>query len=328
MSDEPSNEDKGHVNQNDLQDANVADSTNQGRAPDLEETGCAAQQGLIPAAAPPSKVWEPIKNGWEWIKRPESTNLIMALATVVIAVFTALTFYLVLDSSKDTQKLISAAQTQATASQDVANAASDQADAAQQFSDTAEEINGSMSNAVQKLNLQAGELGKSVRQAGRLAKATEQSNANVINADRPWMGGTLTVDGFAAGSTPTYIITFTNSGKRPARVTRTETLSAPLDFGENPVYRHYDTTPSISFVVPGQSVVASWKDEILMNPIPETRMQELTSGVIPFRVYGRVEYTDTRTGSLYWTHVCWRYTPTHTAVNAGFSNCTEYNDAK
>ena len=57
-------------------------------------------------------------------------------------------------------------------------------------------------------------------------------------------------------------------------------------------------------------------------------MKGFGAGSPPFRVYAKIEYTDVRTSSKYWTHVCWRYTPSNTAVNGGFSNCTEYNDAK
>lgn len=141
------------------------------------------------------------------------------------------------------------------------------------------------------------------------------------------MGAYFSVDGFAAGKTPTYTVTFINSGKRPAKVTLTQTLDTDVYIGANPTYPPEDMTPSTSFIVPGQLLAASWKDPHT-NPISEELMKALDSGNPPLRVYAKIEYTDVRTNGKYWTHVCWRYTPARTAVNGGFSNCTEYNDAK
>lgn len=226
------------------------------------------------------------------------------------------------DASVQAEKLIIAAQTQASA-------ARQNAEAADRFSTSAANINTGIGTAGQKLDLQADELDASVKQAARLAAAAEKANASVISSERPWMGATLTVDGFAAGKTPTYAVTFINSGKRPARVTLTQTQSGDVDYGDNPVYKAYDTTPSVTVVVPGQAVGAAWKDDqALMNPIGDELMKALISGTVPFRIYAKIEYTDIRTDAQYWTHACWRYTPTHTAIGSGFSSCTEYNDAR
>jgi hypothetical protein len=254
-----------------------------------------------------------LRQGWRYIKSSEFTNLAVALATVAIAIFTWLTYEVVYSGSQDTQRLIIAAENQARA--------------AEKFAASAASINAGIGTAVDKLNLQATELNDSVKQAARLAGATEQANANVINSDRPWMGAAFGVEGFAAGSTPIYSVTFVNSGKRPARITLTDTLAAAQDFGNNPVYKPYEITPSVTVVVPGQGTLSSWKAED-MNPMPEPLMKAFTSDVLPFRIYAKIEYTDIRTGTRYWTHACWRFTPKVTANKIGFSNCNEYNDAK
>jgi hypothetical protein len=75
-----------------------------------------------------------------------------------------------------------------------------------------------MDDEVAKLNLQATELSESVQQASRLAAATERANANVVVADRPWIGGHIEVTNFDVGKIPTIAAVFTNSGKRPARI--------------------------------------------------------------------------------------------------------------
>jgi hypothetical protein len=197
-------------------------------------------------------------------------------------------------------------------------AAQKQADAAQRFSDTAALINSSIGDAVGKLNSQAVAM-------SRLASDTEKANYNVIEADRPWMGASLSITDFESGKTPTYTVMFINSGKRPTRVTLTQTLAGFVDFKDSPQYRPYDTTPSISLVVPNQPLAASWKNE---HPISDEQWKGINSGEIPFRIYAQIQYSDMRTNARYWTHLCWRYTPTHTAINGGFSNCSEYNEAK
>jgi hypothetical protein len=243
---------------------------------------------------------------WAWVSDLKASDVMMVFLTLVIAGTGVVGIILVIQAGADTKRLVDAAEKQARA--------------AQNFSDSAAKINTGVSQAVDKLKIQAG-----ANQA--LAQAANIANMNALQADRPWMGAYLNVDGFSAGKTPTYTVTFVNSGKRPARVTLTETLAGNIDFGANPVYRLYDTTPSITFAVPGQPVAASWKDD-QFNPISDELMKAFDSGKLPFRVYAKVEYTDLRTNGKYWTHVCWRYTPTHTAINAGFSNCAEYNDAR
>jgi len=203
-----------------------------------------------------------------------------------------------------------------------------QACAAKSFADSASNINSGIGTAVGKLNLQAEKLEASVRQAERLAKATEEANANVVNSDRPWMGTSFGVDSFASGATPTYTVVFTNSGKRPARVMLTQTMSSLVDYGNKPVYPSYDVTPSISVAVPGQPLTTTWKEtNTAMNPISDVLLRLLAAGG-PFRVYANIEYTDIRTDIKYWTHACWRYTPNQSPNAIGFSNCPEYNDAK
>jgi len=258
------------------------------------------------------------------VKRSKSTiaEMVTIFVTCVIAIIGFLQYSVyrqqkrIMESgSGQTQKLIDAANIQACA--------------ARNFAASAEGINKGIVIAVKQLNLQATELTASAVQAKRLAKATEEANANVVNSDRPWMGPAFSVDGFVAGKTPTYSIGFVNSGKRPAKVTLTQTMSIMRDFGSNPHYQPYDTTPSTTIIVPGQSAVAAWKEkDVSLNPITQTMIDALDSGIIPFRVYGKIEYTDIRTNAQYWTHACWRYTPKQTATSGGFSNCAEYNDAK
>jgi len=249
-----------------------------------------------------------------WLRDLKASDAMMAFLTFVIAGTGVVGIVLVIQGGRDTKRLVDATEKEARAAQR-------NADAAKSFSESAAKINAGISDAVEKLKSQA-----AANQTQALAANT--ANTNTLEADRPWMGASFSVDGFAAGKTPTYTVTFVNSGKRPARVTLTQTLAALFDFGVSPIYRPYDTTPSTSFVVPGQPIAASWRDDEKLNPISDELMKTLNSNAVPFRIYAKIEYTDMRTHAKYWTHACWRYTPSHTAINSGFSNCTEYNDAK
>jgi hypothetical protein len=176
---------------------------------------------------------------------------------------------------------------------------------------------------VDRMNLQAGDLAESVKQTSRLAKATATANRNVIEADRPWMGASLSVADFGSGKTPTYTVIFVNSGKRPARVTLTQALA---DFKDSSQFPPYDVTPSVV----GLSFPTSRSG---LRGRATIRSRRSSGGVsAPMRfLFGCTPELITGicgTNARYWTHVCWRYTPTHTAINGDFSNCSEYNEAK
>jgi hypothetical protein len=244
-----------------------------------------------------------------WRKERQKPEHVMNFLTFVIAGTGVIGIILVIQGAQDTKRLVTAAEKQSTA--------------AQRFSTSAAQISAGIQDAVAKLNVQA-----NANQT--MALAANTANSNSLEADRPWMGGTLNVADFAVGKTPTYTVSFMNSGKRPAKVTLTQTLDAARDFGNNPTYAAYDTTPSMSFVVPGQGLASSWTDkDPLMTPISSDLMKAITTvPAIPFRIYARIEYMDLRTNKKYWTHLCWRYTPAYATTSGGFTNCPEYNDAK
>jgi hypothetical protein len=156
----------------------------------------------------------------------------------------------------------------------------------------------------------------------RTNNLTEQAMKNAMEADRPWMGASVGVQNFESGKSPVYSVSFQNTGRRPAKVTLTAVHSRFYDtFPTEPEY-NWDTTPSMSIIVPGQPVVSAWNG-LLDDP------EKANFGSSTFYIYGKIEYIDLRTGSLGWTHVCWRYIPKMRGViNGGFLNCTEYNDAK
>lgn len=191
-----------------------------------------------------------------WLCDLKASDAMMVFLTFVIAGTGVVGIILVIQGGKDTQRLVEAAQKSANA--------------AKSFADSATKINTGISDAVSKLELQA-----TANQT--LAQAANTANTNTVEADRPWIGAVFTVDGFAAGKTPTYTVTFMNTGKRPAKVTLSQTLATPNDFKDNPIYRPYDAIPSTTFLVPGQAMAAPWKDT---GPISQELMKAFSSGLI------------------------------------------------
>ena len=269
---------------------------------------------------------------WKRLLAEKPDRHIELFLTFAITFFAAVQWITSCQNNKSTTaqtgQLITAANINAQAAQQIADASKRNATAAETFSTTAGLINGQMEAAVAKLNLQAGKLGESVRQASRLASDTEKANENVLNSDRPWVGIGFDVDGFEAGKTPTYRLTFLNSGKRPAKLTITEGISTSTDFGNSPSYLPSRLAPSTVLLVPGQQAGSAWKDISNFNPMTKEQFDSLQSGLIRLLIYGNVEYTDLKTGTQHWTHICLRYTPKTMPIANGFSNCSNYNDAQ
>jgi hypothetical protein len=199
--------------------------------------------------------------------------------------------------------------------------------ASHDFAASAESINGGIDHAVSKLNLQADALNNSVQQSSRLADDTEKANQNVVEADRPWMGGNITVTNFSIGKKPTVIVNFINSGRRPARLDLTEVQTLAREtFPKNPDAEYTsDTTPSTSVVVPGQSTFLG----PTLGEVIQSDLDLLDGGKFTYFIFAKVEYRDLRTNQRHWTHICVRYIPKlKSDANNGFRNCEEYNDAR
>ena len=253
---------------------------------------------------------------------------VTANATVWMAIFTAFLFFTSAATVWILKNQLLEMHEGGIDTHALAQAAKRQAAAAQSFSDSADRIKTSMNDAVGKMDQQVTKLNSGVQQTSRLARDAEIANTNALDADRPWIGASFNISDFAADKTPVFTITFQNSGKRPAKITLSQTLAVDRDFGGDPIYERYDTTPSVSFIVPGQVFISSWKGRNYLSPISEILMKQMDAEIVPFRVYAQIEYTDVRTNARHWTHVCWRYLPLHTTINGGFGNCSEYNDAQ
>jgi Sec-independent protein translocase protein TatA len=210
----------------------------------------------------------------------------------------------------DTHTLAQQAVTQATQTTNLANAAIKQTD----------------------------ELRESIQQASRLAKATEEANANIVEADRPWMSLHVQVTNFEVGQVPKADCAYTNTGKRTAHIIHSVCGASFY------IYQLYPKPPSLeglkdvsqSLVVPGGS--GSLDLNIFRVTIPSDYLKEgapttdfmnaLNERLITAVVLMDVEYEDTRTRKKYFTHACTKYRPENTVTGPQrWIDCEYYNEA-
>lgn len=196
--------------------------------------------------------------------------------------------------------------------------------AANSFANSASGINAEISAAVDKLNLQAGALDKSVGQATRLARATEQANAHSLEFDRPWIGISLVPQDFPNGNPPTITAQIMNNGRRTAKITLSEYGSGAYPTFPDDIHYPTSTTPSTTLLVPNSH------SDVIINisteAVDKDHLSAYDSGIITFFVYANIEYEDVITHKKHWTHACLRYIPTNAAFKAGFYTCPQYND--
>ncbi len=280
------NDSESHANSGKVDSPSLAETKKQVKVADPKKATGDAEEKITRSTLQSWRIWESVKSGWAIIKSPESTNLIMAAATVVIAIFTGLTFWLVLGSSQDTQRMIAATETQA-------QAAGDQADAAQQFSDTAEDINDRMSEAVDQLTAAADN-----------AKAGIRATQGAMRLDqRAWVGmGHMEVEP-AQAIAPNTEITFTafisNSGKTPAFAVKSLIHWKGLRPGDPLIGPPLSAPQGQVVLFPGNPLSIK-TDTIKFTP---EEIEILKTGTMAFKVWGEITYEDINRRP-HWTHFC------------------------
>ncbi len=144
-------------------------------------------------------------------------------------------------------------------------------------------------------------------------------------ADRPWVGIALQVDGVELQKAPNATLAFVNSGRRPAKVTLTQYTWQPLTtLPDVPKYLPAPTDNSTNVIVPNSVATVTFT----LNGITDATVARLKSKEYTLYVYANVEYDDPVTGNHDWTHGCWRYVYFDSGTHSGFYNCSVYNDAK
>lgn len=277
-------------------------------------------------------------------------SLITAVATIVMVVVYIQIKGIMSSQGGQTEKLITAADTQAFA--------------AKNFAASAAGINAGIGTAVDKLNLQADKLQASVEQATRVAHATNdlarqagRSADIAANDQRPWVGVAgfqcegCAVDPDGALTLERLALILTNTGKTPA-VQLLKTKEMYDDILGNP-------TPTLASIEANAADLRARDEELQALITPEARNLELHMGgplpevlapnaptpwvlqararfgrdmKVPFAkrkiVYflGKVTYSDTARLGQYVTTFC--LMSSWSRSDAGFRFCDKGNDMK
>jgi hypothetical protein len=224
-------------------------------------------------------------------------ELIIALAVVI---FAALQYRSSQSTSEQTNQLIAAAKVSAYA-------AKDNVQASRNFAESARGINRGISDAVDKLNLQAGALTDSSIQARILAKQTqrlaEDTEHGLRVTERAYIGF-VTIKGISPGGGPFYPdVVFSNVGKTAATHVRAHVfgnegaLPKEMAIMDHPLGDDgsvADEIPNIPFVLGADNTEHPPMDAFTRNELL-TRRQ--------ITVYGRIDYEDTF-GISHWLTFC------------------------
>jgi hypothetical protein len=157
--------------------------------------------------------------------------------------------------------------------------------------------------------------------ANNLARRTLQ---NEIDAERPWVGIAFRIQDWTIGRNASATAIVTNSGRRPAKLTRVQFDSNEyVVFPDNPRYRRSSRDiRGSALILPNGSVANTQRLRVVTQP----ELDDLGLRRHTFFIYASVDYEDVLTRSVHWTHGCWQYLPgLHNTANR-FVKCSTYND--
>jgi hypothetical protein len=154
--------------------------------------------------------------------------------------------------------------------------------------------------------------------ANNLARRPIQS---VIDAERPWVGITFRIQDWTIGRNASAIATFTNGGRRPAKLTRVQIDANEYSaFPDNPRYRR--NIKNSSLILPNGSLTNTQS----LGVLTQAKLEDLGLRGHTLFIYASVDYEDVLTRSIHWTHGCWQYLPAVQNTASRFVKCLTYND--
>ena len=154
--------------------------------------------------------------------------------------------------------------------------------------------------------------------ANNLAGRTLQS---VIDAERPWVGITFRIQDWTVGRNASATAILTNSGRRPAKITRVQLdTNQFVVFPDNPRYRRDIRNSTLIF--PSGSLTNTQPLGVITQP----KLDDLGLRRHTFFIYASVDYEDVLTKSVHRTHSCWQYVPGVQNTASRFVKCSTYND--
>jgi hypothetical protein len=157
--------------------------------------------------------------------------------------------------------------------------------------------------------------------ANNLAKRSFQS---AIDAERPWVGIIFRVQDWTIGRNANATMNFTNSGRRPAKVTRVQFDSNEYAvFPDSPRYRrNYTNIRGSTLILPNGSLTNTQP----LGVVTQSEIDDLGLKRHTLFIYASVDYQDVLTRSVHWTHGRWQYLPGVRNAASRFVKCSTYND--
>jgi hypothetical protein len=162
---------------------------------------------------------------------------------------------------------------------------------------------------------------KQVAAAEVSTNLARRSLQSAIDAERPWVGIIFRIQDWAIGRNASATATFTNSGRRPAKVTRVEFDSNEyVVLPDNPRYRRNIRSDTLIF--PNGSVTNTQP----LGVVTQSELGDLSLRHHTLFIYASIDYEDVLTRSVHWTHGCWQYIPGVQNAASRFVKCSMYND--
>lgn len=168
-----------------------------------------------------------------------------------------------------------------------------------------------------------GQIQKQVGAAEVANNLARRSLQTAIDAERPWVGISFRVQDWTIGKNANGITIFTNSGRRPAKVTRVQFDSNEyVVFPDSPRYRRsYTNIRGSALILPNETVTNTQP----LGVVTQSELDDLGLRRHTFFVYASVDYEDVLTHSVHWTHGCWQYIPGVQNTASRFVKCSTYN---
>jgi len=166
-----------------------------------------------------------------------------------------------------------------------------------------------------------GQIQKQVAAAELTNNLVRRSLQSAIDAERPWVGITFRIQDWTIGRNPSATATFTNGGRRPAKITRVQFDSSEYAvLPDSPRYRRNIKNPTL--ILPNGSLTNTQPLGVVTQPA----LDDLGLRHHTFFIYASVDYEDVLTHSVHWTHGCWQYVPGVQNTASRFGRCPTYNE--
>jgi hypothetical protein len=171
------------------------------------------------------------------------------------------------------------------------------------------------------MDLTLGQIQKQVAAAEVSNNLARRSLQSAIDAERPWVGITFRIQDWAIGRNASAIAILTNSGRRPAKITRVQFDNNEYTaFPDGPRYRR--NIRNSTLILPNGSLTNTQP----LGVVTQSELDDLGLRRHTFFIYSSVEYEDVLTHAVHWTHGCWQYLPAVQNTASRFVKCSAYND--